>query len=90
MSGPVAAPHWILQFDSIHHVLAAERVFTERNLQYDLVPTPREVHSDCGMVIQFRPHDWEEVKELAAGLFHPPGGVFRMTARGYEPVGAGE
>lgn len=47
----------IAVFDSIHHVLAAERVFRQHSLWCDLVPTPRQVSSDCGMVIEFREAD---------------------------------
>jgi hypothetical protein len=84
------AQHWILQFDSIHHVLAAERVFVLQQLWYDLVPTPREIHSDCGMVIQFHPDDRRAVCQLVAELPHRPGGVFRATPDGYQRVPATE
>jgi hypothetical protein len=78
--------HWILQFDSIHHVLAAERVFIERKIWHDLVPTPRDVNSDCGMVIQFRATQWQDVCELTSDLRQGPRGIYRFTQHGYEQV----
>jgi hypothetical protein len=78
-----AADHWILQFDSIHHVLAAEQVLVEQNIWNDMVPTPRDVHSDCGMVIQFRPADWEDVSQVISALNQGPRGIYRFTEHGY-------
>jgi hypothetical protein len=81
-----AADHWILQFDSIHHVLAAEQLLVERNIWSDMVPTPRDVHSDCGMVLQFRPTDWEEVSSALTALHQGPRGIYRCTEHGYERI----
>jgi hypothetical protein len=62
---------WFLVFDSIHHVLAAERMFRDRGLWYDLVPTPRDIRSDCGMVVELSPQ---------------PTGMYRATSEGNVPV----
>jgi hypothetical protein len=78
-----AADHWILQFDSIHHVLAAEQALVERDIWNDMVPTPRDVNSDCGMVLQFRPTDWEQVSLAMSTLRQIPRGIYRCTEHGY-------
>ena len=73
-------------FDSIHYVLAAERAFRDRGLWCDLVPTPRQLSSDCGMALEFRREDLDAVRTLLAGgvvkwkSLHEPGDG------GYEPV----
>ncbi len=56
----------IVLFDSIHYVLVAERVFKEREVWCDLVPTPRDLSSDCGMAVEFRACDLDAVREVLA------------------------
>jgi len=73
-------------FDSIHYVLAAERVFKEHRVGCDLVPTPREISSDCGMVIEFRRSDLDAVREVLADPRVKARGVYRPAAVGYEAV----
>jgi hypothetical protein len=45
---------FVLLFDSIHDVLRAEKWFKARNVWFDLVPTPKDLSSDCGMSLQIR------------------------------------
>jgi hypothetical protein len=77
---------WFLVFDSIHHVLAAERMFRDRGLWYDLVPTPRDIRSDCGMVVEFRSVDLDAVRHLIPDLSPQPTGMYRATSEGNVPV----
>lgn len=80
---------YLLVFDSIHHVLAAEQAFRARQLWYDLVPAPRSIHSDCGMVIEFREADWPAVRELVALLASPPRHVYQPSSGQYREVALG-
>ena len=75
---------WILVFDSIHHVLAAERALQGRGLWCDLVPTPRDLRSDCGMVIELRPAERHEADGVVRTLARQPVAVYRRTEGGYE------
>ena len=75
---------WILVFDSIHHVLAAERALQGHGLWCDLVPTPRDLRSDCGMVIELRPAERHEADGVVRTLARQPVAVYRRTERGYE------
>jgi hypothetical protein len=82
----VGEEHWVVLFDSIHYVLAAERVLRRHGVWHDLVPTPRRLSSDCGMAIEFRPPD---LKAVHAALAEPGvrwRGVYRPAAEGYEEV----
>jgi len=45
----------ILIFQSTHHVLKAEKVLLGKGLKIDIIPTPKEVSSDCGMSIRIDP-----------------------------------
>ena len=53
-----------LLFDSIHYVMKAEELLKKAGIVIDLVPVPREISSDCGMCIAFRPQDLEKISSL--------------------------
>lgn len=57
---------WIILFDSIHYVLTAEQALKAHSVWCDLVPVPRNLHSDCGMAVAFRGADAEVVCDLLA------------------------
>ncbi|MCH5373920.1 MAG: DUF3343 domain-containing protein [Planctomycetes bacterium] len=80
----------ILVFDSIHYVLSAERAFQQRSLWCDLIPTPRSVHSDCGMVLEFRACDRQRVAELVDTLPRKPRAAFEPSTGGYRQVCLGD
>jgi hypothetical protein len=84
MPEPELDERWILAFESIHHVLAAERALLDRHVWCDLIPTPRDVRTDCGMVIELRRADWDAASTIVRTLARPPVAVCRRTARGYE------
>lgn len=77
---------WVAVFDSIHYVLAAERLFKEHGIWCDLVPTPRQISSDCGMAMEFRERDRALVREMLANRRVKAPGVYRPVAGGYEAV----
>ena len=83
---PNSAEHCVLLFESIHHVLAAERAFLQRGLWHDVIPTPRDIHTDCGMVVQFRETDRSAVSALIRDLDHGPSQMYRITAQGPEAI----
>jgi len=86
---PSATDHpsrWIILFDSIHMVLAAEGVFEERGIWCDLVPVPRDVSSDCGMAVAFRARDLAAVRSLLADPRVRPRNVYRPCPGGHEEI----
>ncbi|MFC1595862.1 DUF3343 domain-containing protein [Candidatus Margulisiibacteriota bacterium] len=42
----------VLIFDSIHQVLKAEKALKANKLNYEIIPTPRDISSDCGSCIR--------------------------------------
>jgi hypothetical protein len=44
--------YFILTFDAVHYVLKSEKLLEKEALVYDIIPTPREFSSDCGMAIR--------------------------------------
>ena len=57
---------YVLLFASIHDVMAAENALQGSGLWCDMIPTPRELSSNCGMAIQLRDADWPVASELLA------------------------
>ena len=57
----------LLVFDSIHDVVRAERLLLAAGIPCDLLPTPHDVSSDCGMVVACDAAHEEAVRDLAAG-----------------------
>lgn len=84
MGGSAQEQRWIVLFDSIHYVLAAERVFKERGVFCDLVPVPRDLSAECGMAVEFRPSDLALVREALADSRVRHGAVYRPVAGGHE------
>ncbi len=40
-------------FHSIHRVMKAEKVLQDRQVDFTLIPVPRQLSADCGMAICF-------------------------------------
>ena len=90
MPEPELDERWILVFESIHHVLAAERALLDAGRWCDLIPTPRDVRSDCGMVIELRRADWDAASAVVRTLARPPVAGYRRTARGHQRLNLDE
>ena len=78
-SSPVPQPDWVIKFDSIHDVLSAEKLFKDAGVWCDLIPSPRQVTSDCGMVLQFHPKDLDAVRELKSNPRFKPRAVYACS-----------
>jgi len=44
---------WVIVFSSTHWVIKGEKVLRQKGIEVKLIPTPREISSDCGVVIEF-------------------------------------
>lgn len=49
----------VLTFQSIHHVLKAEKLLINLGFNIDIIPTPKNISSDCGMSIRTKCVDSE-------------------------------
>ena len=43
----------LLTLNSIHHVLKAEKLLIERGFTPRVIPTPKDISSECGMSLVF-------------------------------------
>ncbi len=55
---------WVITFDSVYYVMKAERILRGKGIRIDLIPTPREISSDCGVAIRLLDERLGLVKEL--------------------------
>ncbi|HBX52059.1 MAG: hypothetical protein A2275_14965 [Bacteroidetes bacterium RIFOXYA12_FULL_35_11] len=39
----------IITFQSVHWVLKSEKLLLEQGIRFDIIPTPKNISSDCGM-----------------------------------------
>ena len=49
-------------FESTHQVLKVEKILKENNIKYDIIPTPKEFSSDCGMSVRIADSSEEKNK----------------------------
>lgn len=56
--------YFILIFESTHKVLKSEKLLLANGVKFDIIPTPKEFSSDCGMSIRINPKnaDFPKVK----------------------------
>ena len=48
-------------FHSTAHALRGEKVLQRAGLQIKMIPTPRQISSDCGMALRFERAEREQV-----------------------------
>lgn len=51
----VAMKYFIFVFDSTHRALKADKLLTIHCFKFDVIPTPKEITSDCGISIRINP-----------------------------------
>jgi hypothetical protein len=56
----------ILILHGISQVIKVEKLAKEKSIEVDLIPTPREISSDCGMAVLFYQKDQERIRHLLA------------------------
>jgi hypothetical protein len=57
--------YYILIFESIHQVMKAEQLLLADHINCDIIPTPKEFSSDCGMSIRINDSgDMEKIRSL--------------------------
>ncbi len=56
--------HCVIILFSIHFVLKAEKILQAARVDFDVIPVPRTISSDCGMAIAFSCRDLNLVSDL--------------------------
>lgn len=65
----------VVLFDSSSHALRAEKVLQQAGILSKMIPTPRQVSSDCGMALRFDRADEEPVARALAEQKVPISGI---------------
>jgi hypothetical protein len=54
-------------FQSVSHVISAERILKEAQVPHKVIPVPRKISSDCGVCIRFLPEHDELLRKALDG-----------------------
>ena len=65
----------VVLFHSTSHALRAEAVLQRAGIQNKMIPTPRQLSSDCGMALRFDRADEEPVAGALAVQKVPISGI---------------
>jgi hypothetical protein len=55
------AAYSVVLFHSTAHAIRAEKVLEQAGFAIKMIPTPRQLSSDCGIALRFGPADGERV-----------------------------
>jgi len=54
----------IIVFSTVHYTIKADKVLQEKGFEYQIVTTPRDISSDCGMSIETNSENFEKIYSL--------------------------
>jgi hypothetical protein len=74
----------VITFDSIHRVMKAEKILKRENISITLRPTPRQISSDCGMVVQVDCGELERAQEVLIINRLEIEGIYRLETGRFE------
>jgi N-acyl-L-homoserine lactone synthetase len=69
------AEYRVVLFHSTAHALRAEKVLERAGFKIKMIPTPRQISSDCGMALRFDPADEEKVAATLKEYGVPTNGI---------------
>lgn len=56
---------FILTFDSIHHVMKAEKLLLAEKIKLEVIPTPQDISPNCGVSIRIHEENFCDKKITA-------------------------
>ncbi|HSR30688.1 MAG TPA: DUF3343 domain-containing protein [Anaerolineae bacterium] len=65
----------VVLFHSTAHAIRAEKVLQRSGFRPKMIPTPRQLSSDCGMALRFNRADEERVKAILKENKVPVNGI---------------
>jgi hypothetical protein len=69
------AAYSVVLFHSTAHGIRAEKVLEQAGFQIKLIPTPRQLSSDCGIALRFRSQEGEGVAAMLEQNRVPTNGI---------------
>lgn len=61
-----AGTYLVALFNSVSHVMKAERMLKDAGVPHKIIPVPKAISADCGVCIRFKPEQ-REMLILALG-----------------------
>ncbi len=68
----------MITFSTTHRVMKAEKVLMAHDIPVRLIPTPRQVSSDCGMAVEVDCSDMTRAKSVLGKEGLPIEGAFEL------------
>ena len=68
----------VVLFHSTSHAIRAEKVLEEAGFRIKMIPTPRQLSSDCGMALRFDRAEEEPVVATLGENKVPVNGIHRV------------
>lgn len=68
----------VILFQSASHAIRAEKVLQQAGIPNKMIPTPRQLSSDCGMALRFDHADTEQVARTLAEYKVPTNGIHEI------------
>ncbi len=78
--------HLLIVFNSIHRVMVAEMVL-KKKFDILVMPVPRAISADCGMVIRISDNDCTAIIEVLQAKGLNPFSAYCLKGEGFELVG---
>jgi len=69
----------VVLFHSAAHVIRGEKVLTRSGVTVKMIPTPRQISTDCGMALRFVREDCERVEAILAENEVPIKGIHPLV-----------
>ena len=77
---------YVAIFHSIHRVLKAEKILKQADVDFLLIPVPRQLTSDCGLALRFSLEDKASLLEVLGDAELPPAEMFQRSGGAYLDV----
>ncbi len=72
------AKYSVVLFHSTAHAIRAEKVLTAGGFGIKMIPTPRQLSSDCGMALRFDQANEEKVAAVLRDKKVPTNGIYAI------------
>lgn len=76
----------VIVCESVHDVMALERALKDEGISVEMVPTPRELSSDCGMALEVIQTEIGRIAELHAQRPFKWRGLFAKGSEGFSKL----
>ena len=76
----------VIVCESVHDVMALEHALKNAGIAVEMIPTPRELTSDCGMALEAGTSELERISQLRGELQLRWHNIFSRGKDGWQPL----